>query len=125
MPTSVVALRGRSIRASSTKIVVPGSGRLVLLVSPELSVSSALSDLAANPRIVRKLRGVLGLGREPVSQTGWLLGPGFSGSAATADLATEMRAIAKLRPEHGLCRESGSRASSLLALRAGVLRRAK
>ena len=111
MPTGVVVLRNRSIRASSPKFVGPASGRLGLLVSRVSlwrSVSSAPSDLATEPRAVGKRRCAHGFGRESVGHARWLLEPGFSGSSAPPAPTTRTRAIRKLHLQHGLGRDGQS-----------------
>ena len=121
MPTHVVALRERSVRASSPKFVGPAAARLGLLVSRGslwLSVSSAPPDLAAKTRAVRKRRCAHGLGQESVGQSRSSLALPFSALPAPSDLVTKTRALAELRLEHGL-----SRAGQSSQLVAGASRR--
>ena len=122
MLTHVVALQDRSVRASSPKFVGPVWGRLVAL---GLSGWPALYDFATKARAVRKLRREHGLRRESRSRASWSLALRFSASPAPTDLATKPRAITGLRREPSLCLEWVCLVSQLLALRAGVLRRAQ
>ena len=127
MPTSVAALRVRSIRAASPKFVGPSSGRPLFrasLVSRELSVSPAPSGIAAMVRAVHMLRHELRFSLVSSGHANWLPPLRFAGSAAPPDLVATTRAVREFRLEYGLSRTVG-RASCWLALRAGVLRRAK
>ena len=123
MPTSVVVLRNRSkVRASSPKFVGPVWGRLVAL---GFSGWPALSDFDSEIRAVRKLGREHGLGRESRGRANWSLALRFSASPAPSDLATKTRAITGLRREPSPCMEWVCLVTQLLALRAGVLRRAQ
>ena len=99
MPTHVVALQDRSVRASSPKFVGPSSGSLVAL---GFLRSPAPSGIVTKTRAIRELRREHRFGRESVSRASLLLALGFSGSPAPSDLVMKMRAIRKLRLEHGL-----------------------